>query len=178
MASTKHVLILANSIKHWPGVCIAGREILSNGSHYSPGQWIRPVSTVGEGELSLTETKLSNGKQPTILDCVEIQLTHNVKDPLQPENWLNDHSQQWRSVNSLYQKPPWSYLQEAPASLWAEKGERSDRVSPGHLKNTPPVQSIYLVYVTSIRVRFEWNGTEDSSSGVERCLRIVVPITN
>ena len=63
MPKTKTLLILANSIKHWPSVCIAGREIKPGGERYSFGPWIRPVSSHGEGELSPTDCQLSNGSQ-------------------------------------------------------------------------------------------------------------------
>lgn len=157
MSTTKHLLILANSIKHWPGVCIAGREIQSQGSDYRLGSWVRPVSETGEGELSPTETMLPSGKQPTILDFVQIQLVRYMKDPLQPENWLIDDAQKWRSVNSLYQKAPWEILVESPESIWLQRGERTDRVSPVYLKKTPPDQSLYFVHVPTVRARFEWN---------------------
>lgn len=78
----KHLLILANSIKHWPGVCIAGREITSSGQRYAIGGWLRPVSSNGEGELSPSETKLVSGKQPQVMDFVEVRFSKPVNDPL------------------------------------------------------------------------------------------------
>jgi hypothetical protein len=157
VATTKHLLILANSIKHWPGVCIAGREIYSGGSYYQLGAWIRPVSQTGEGELSPSETTLTNGKLPTALDFVQLNLVRHMKDRLQPENWLNDDIQKWQSVNSLYQKPPWEIVVETPSNIWVQRDERTDRVSPEYLKKTPPAQSLYLVHVPTIRAKFEWN---------------------
>src|SRR5271157_684843 len=76
MPKTKHMLVLAHSIKHWPGVCVAGREIRSGESQYTIGPWIRPVSSHGEGELSPSECQLSNGRQPRVMDFVEISLAN------------------------------------------------------------------------------------------------------
>ncbi len=157
MAKSKHLLILANSIKHWPGVCIAGREINSTGRQYAIGAWVRPVSAKGEGELSPSEAKLVNGKQPVVMDFVEVQFLHANNDRLQPENWLIDPGQRWRPVNASYQKPGLELLHEEPKSLWLQPGERADRVSSAYLEKSPPDQSLYLIHVPSIRARFEWN---------------------
>ena len=157
MAKSEHILILANSVNHWPGVCIAGREINSKGQQYTIGAWVRPVSANGEGELSPSETRLVGGKQPAVMDFVEVQLSHAVNDLLQPENWLIDAGQRWRSVNASYQKPGLELLREEPKSIWLQRDERGDRVSPAYLKKSPPDQSLYLIRVPSIRARFEWN---------------------
>lgn len=47
----KRIVVLANSVKHYPGRCIAGREIRSEVGVTEIGPWVRPVSTIGEGEL-------------------------------------------------------------------------------------------------------------------------------
>jgi Dual OB-containing domain len=157
MTTTKHMLVLANSIKHWPGVCVAGREIRSGGSQYTVGPWIRPVSSHGEGELFPSECQLSNGRQPRVMDFVEISLANGSNDPHQPENWLIEAGTRWRPVNGQYQRPSLDLLIEEPPSLWLQHDERSDRVSSDHLHRNPPDQSLYLVRVQNLRARFEWN---------------------
>ena len=174
MPDSKHVLILANSVKHWPGVCIAGREILSRSKSYSIGPWIRPVSANGEGELSPSETKLAGSKQPAVMDFIEVPFSHHVGDPLQPENWLIDASQRWRSVNAVYQRPSLELLTEEPKSIWLQKkNERVDRVSPEYLKKTPPDQSLYLIHILHIpSSRHDlngMNGTGDTNNADELC---------
>ncbi len=156
MAKTKHMLVLANSIKHWPGVCVAGREIRCGESQYTIGPWIRPVSSHGEGELSPSECQLSNGRQPRVMDFVEISLANRSSDPLQPENWLIETATRWRPVNGQYQKPSLNLLIDEPPNLWLQRKERTDRVSSDHLRGNPPDQSLYLVRVQSLRARFEW----------------------
>lgn len=157
MATTKLMLVLANSIKHWPCTCIAGREIEPSGSSYSIGPWIRPVSTHGEGELSLSESCLPNGKQPTVMDFVEVHLDKQIEDPLQPENWLIDTSNGWKSANELYDKPSMDLLVESPENIWLEPDGRNDRVSAKFLNDRTLKSSLCLIHVPSIRARFEWN---------------------
>lgn len=157
MAKTKHILVLANSIKHWPGVCIAGREIRSGESGYKIGHWIRPVSSHGEGELSPGETLLTNGSQPRVMDFIEVSLTNRGTDPLQPENWFIASGTRWRRVNNKYKKPSLDRLVDEPANLWLQNKERTDRVSTAHLRANLPEQSLYLVPVDNLRARFEWN---------------------
>ena len=157
MTTSKHVLILANSIKHWPGVCVAGREIRSSGKSYEIGPWVRPVSANGEGELSSSETKLEGNKQPMVMDFIEMPLVRHIGDPLQPENWLIEACGRWRSVNSLYQQPRLDLLREEPESIWLQNNERADRVSQDYLQKRPPNQSLYMIHVPSIQARFELN---------------------
>ena len=114
MAKSKHLLILANSIKHWPGVCIAGREINSTGRQYAIGAWVRPVSAKGEGELSPSEAKLVNGKQPVVMDFVEVQFLHANNDRLQPENWLIDQASVGDPSMHPHQKPGLELLMRSP----------------------------------------------------------------
>ena len=159
MATTKHMLVLANSIKHWPGTCIAGREIVSSGSTYSFGPWIRPVSSHGEGELSPSESCLSNGKQPKVMDFVEVPFAGQMKDALQPENWLIDDSQRWKSVNALYEKPSIDQLVDSPKNVWLEPSGRFDRIAAQFLKGKRLKRSLLPIHVPSIRVRFERSNT-------------------
>lgn len=77
MPLKKQIIVLANSIKHWPGVCIAGREILSDDDGYELGNWIRPVSEHGEGELAPSECLLTNRRAPRVLDFVEVPLNNS-----------------------------------------------------------------------------------------------------
>ncbi len=154
---SKYILVLANSIKHWPGVCIAGREIESSASNYTIGPWLRPVSLHGEGELSHGECCLTNGRQPKVMDFVQLTVGRKMTDPLQPENWSNDNSVKWKSVNSSFQRPSFDLLVESPKSLWIEPDGRIDRVSADHLKGKRLKASLRLIHVPEIEARFEWN---------------------
>jgi hypothetical protein len=156
MATTKQMLVLANSIKHWPGVCVAGREFRLTGSQHSLGPWIRPVSSHGEGELSPNECRLMSGLQPRVMDLIEVSLDRHVADPLQPENWLIDGGTPWRASKAKFEIPSLNALLETPATLWLQTGENTDRVKASYLHQNPPGQSLYLVRVEDLRARFEW----------------------
>jgi Dual OB-containing domain len=156
MPTSKHILVLANSIKHWPGVCVAGREIRSEGSQYKIGPWIRPVSSHGEGELSPSEVRLTSGRPPRVMEFVEISLASRSNDPLQPENWLIHTAGRWRNVSGRYQKPSFDLLVETPQSLWRQPHQPTDRVTAGYLRRDPPKQSLSLVRVENLRASFGW----------------------
>jgi hypothetical protein len=161
MAVTKRILVLANSIRHAPCTCIAGREAILEGAKYHFGPWVRPVSSHGEGELAPSETLLSNGKQPKVLDFVELSLAAPAKEPDQPENWTIEAGTRWRSVSPRYKRPPMDKLLEFPPNLWRQLGERSDRVAANYLKQNPPVQSLYFIRLDRLHVRFEWKPWEE-----------------
>lgn len=156
MAETKHVLVLAHSYKHHPGYCVAGREIRGDGTRYSIGPWIRPVSARDGGELYEKEMEVAPGRQPAVLDFVEVPLVRNVKDAVQPENWLMAPQATWRRVNELYTLPRWGAICESPANLWLEPGERTDRASCEYVRRNPSGHSLYFIRVPKIRARFDW----------------------
>jgi len=82
----KRLLILANSIKK-NARCIAGREFADGSDGIILGNWIRPVSNIGEGELLPEHCDLTTGGMPGVLDVVNVPLTEAATDPGQPENW-------------------------------------------------------------------------------------------
>jgi hypothetical protein len=84
---TKRILVLANSTKHHPKSCVAGRELLGDGSvETKSGGWIRPVSNHDEGALDLVERRLTDTKDPKPLDVVQLALSVSENNPPQPEN--------------------------------------------------------------------------------------------
>ena len=186
MTISKHILILANSTKHYPSVCIAGREIISNGQSYSIGPWVRPVSDHDEGALAPEEIRLKQKRQPQVFDIVDIELNRNMNDVLQPENWLIEAGETWNALESQYQRPSFDLLVEQPVDLWVERHEKTDRISPAALKRNPPAQSLYLIYLDEIKLSFgwkEWKGKYKkkrralfSYNGVDYDLSITDPI--
>lgn len=143
--SYRRAVILANSWKHAPGRCIAGREIAySAHSLGTPGNWIRPVSNFGEGELYANHCLTSDGGPIALLDIFDIPVIAKCTDPLQPENWLVASGIAWQRV-STWPSASLNVLLETPAGLWPQSGCRPDRVTSAHLRGNPPAQSIYLI---------------------------------
>jgi hypothetical protein len=54
------------------------------------GEWIRPVSNSGDGELGLWQIKLSNDGDPLKFDLIRMGVSKPVPSNSQPENWLID----------------------------------------------------------------------------------------
>lgn len=143
--TSKRMLILANSTKHHPMRCVAGRELLENGvGNTKWGGWIRPVSNRDEGALTVVERQLANATDPKPLDVVQMQISDRDNSPMQPENWLIHAGQPWtkeRSCDTQALLP----LVEEPDSLWLDPAQKSDRASAAALQRLPNFQSLYLI---------------------------------
>lgn len=166
----KHLVVLANSVKHDPGRCIAGREIISEDGNLRIGPWVRPISTIGEGELYHQQFALLDGTLPQTFDVIEVHVGVPASEPTQPENWyvLND-GHQWRRVHRWAIGDVMGRLVENPQNLWLQPGVKSDRVTKEFLALSPPEQSLHLINVQEatvtksgrkFRVRFLFNGTD------------------
>jgi hypothetical protein len=143
MPVTKRIILLANSVKHAPGRCIAGREII-HGKVPKIGGWIRPVSTIGEGQLQHCHMQVSDGGPLGVLDIVEVHLLSPGRDAAQPENWFIDSSKPWNHIGrwSAHQL---DQLVESPADIWCQPGSKSDRASADFVAALPPAQSLYFL---------------------------------
>jgi len=63
---------------------VAGKELLEN----RIGGWIRPVSGLETGELSIKETSYKNEKIPELLDIISMPLVKHSPNSYQTENYL------------------------------------------------------------------------------------------
>lgn len=107
---TKRIVCLANSRK-LSGRCIAGKELVPG------GQWIRPVSAREHEEVSEREREYEDGKDPRVLDLIDVPLVEHRGRGYQQENWLLDDRSYWGKAGQLH----WTELAdlEDPASpLW------------------------------------------------------------
>ena len=75
------------------GRCIAGKIV--NGNRYS--DWLRPVSSRQDGEVSEEERRYENGSDPRVLDIIDIPLLKPVPSGFQTENYLLDDKYYWSS---------------------------------------------------------------------------------
>ncbi|CCF85218.1 DUF488 domain-containing protein [Nitrolancea hollandica] len=167
----KRIVILANSFKH-QGRCIAGRivSVRPNGS-LDVGDWVRPVSELGTGQLSEDHYRLQNGGLAKILDIVDVPCLKKQNDPVQPENWIVGMNNPWSRIGSLGVARI-SNLVENPQNLWLEPEGRTDRISARHVAIHPPKQSLYLLDLDECnikrdarggyRLHFTYNGTDYS----------------
>ena len=141
----KRILVLANSTKHHPKSCVAGRELIDEGGGKTRwGGWIRPVSNHDEGALDFTERRLANGGDPKPLDVIQVPVSGQENNPLQPENWLIEAGQSWTKQSS-YDAQDLLQLVEEPQDLWLQPGQQNDRVHKTFLQRLPDLQSLYLI---------------------------------
>lgn len=146
----KTILILANSIRR-SNRCIAGREATNLNNKWQIGQWVRPVSAHGEGEVSPLESRCSDGSQPAVLDIIKVPLLSKQECLHQPENYTIDTAVRWVKLARV--GPDLSGLIENPPSLWLQPYARSDRVHSSHLDTGPGYQSLYLIRPVGLHYR-------------------------
>ncbi len=96
-SGVKRIVCLANSRKP-RGRCIAGKEILDDGQL---GGWIRPVSARPTEEVSQIERQYENGREPQLLDVIDVPLRLALPKNHQQENWLLDPDRRWRNIGQI-----------------------------------------------------------------------------
>lgn len=159
--TTKRILVLANSTKHHPKSCVAGRELIDEGGGKTRwGGWIRPVSNHDEGALDFVERRLADAKDPKPMDVILVSLSAPENNPLQPENWLIQMGQVWSKESSCDIQALLPLVEE-PESLWLDPSQKSDRASANALQRLRNLQSLYLIrpeaFYFQIRSRV-WDG--------------------
>jgi hypothetical protein len=159
----KKVFILANSIKHSPMRCIAGREVILNEMGEARwGGWVRPVTDHNEGALRLDECCYSDSSSPKPLDVADIPLSIPENDQIQPENWFIQPNQRWIKASELDVSVA-AQLAEQPSNLWLEAGQKTDRVSPDFLSRMERRQSLCLIRPDSLHLQIETKNWEGKS---------------
>lgn len=169
----KTFLVLANSIRRGCH-CIAGREMFLRDDKWRYGSWVRPVSQQGEGEVSTHECLLTDGRQPKVLDVVEVPLTGKQNYACQPENYFIDASVRWRKVGAMPGNRL-SAIEEKPAHLWLQPGTRTDRIHPDIAVESLvpfPFQSLYLIRPVNLRFRI-WEADDEFRSGTRKHRRAI-----
>jgi hypothetical protein len=139
---TKTIVVLANSVKSH-GRCLAGKEVASSGKEWKVGDWIRPVSTPQGGEVSITQMEEFLGREPALLEIIEVPVTGPVALPDQPENWLIDPKRKWRRVDRM----DWSQvgaLVDRPRQVW-DDGRGWRHVAPGFVQRMTKPASLFLI---------------------------------
>ena len=157
----KTVIVFANSIRN-SGRCVAGKEvqILDNNTIRNLGNWIRPISYKGEGELNSSSISMvKKSSIPTLLDVVEIPLIKKAQEKYHPEDWYINASEKWLYQGALKTRSIHKFL-ESPKNLWMERSKKSDRVSPGYIINNKITQSLYLIKVDKFEIHIV-KGFED-----------------
>lgn len=148
MTINKTIVCLANSRK-LSGRCIAGREIDGG----SPGAWVRPVSAREMQEVSERERQYQDGRDPKLLDVIEIPLVEHQPRDHQQENWLLDPDTYWSRVDKI----SWENLEpfsDLSGSLWLNGfhtyNGMNDRIPAQQAEQE--TSSLKLIYADEVRL--------------------------
>lgn len=148
MPTSKRLICLANSRKPG-GACIAGIEL---GAHGSTGTWVRPIGDRTGEEVTWSESRLLGGRQPQLLDIVQVPLLSRRPNPVQPENWVVDASKSWSQVGRLAPADLASLTASGPLWLsgWASVGGQNDRIPEAQASGLG--SSLALIHVDRINL--------------------------
>lgn len=142
MAYKKTILCLANS-RRPGGRCVAGKEIDGQGF----GEWIRPVSTGDSEAISAKDRCNEDGRDPSVLDIIEIDMLKPRPHAHQTENHLINDKIYWREIGRLGWNEVTTALDTIQGPLWANGHStwngRNDKVPEAIASGLPC--SLYLV---------------------------------
>lgn len=118
MGYEKAFVCLANSRKPPSGRCVAGKEVVDTGF----GAWIRPVSARPSEEISEEERRYEDGKDPKVLDIVEVHMIEPKPRAHQTENHVIDDQYYWKKVGRADWDSVLGALDVIDGPLWVNAG--------------------------------------------------------
>lgn len=149
MALVKRIVCLANSRK-MSERCLAGKEIRQDIDR----PWIRPVSDKPTQEISLRLRRYRDGRDPGLLDVMEVPVLRHKPHTYQRENWLLDPARRWSCLGKL----SWTEaaaLADDPPALWTNGSSTryglNDRVAEEDACRM--TESLYLLRLDSVTLR-------------------------
>lgn len=149
MNYSKRIVCLACA-RRPSGRCIAGREVFEGGY----GGWIRPVSARPSGEISLEERRYQSGREPRVLDIIEIPMIAPVPHIHQTENHMIDAAYYW-TKNSNLTWADLADLADRPGSLWVNgdsthhgMNDRMNQALASHFAN-----SLFLIEPEALNIQ-------------------------
>jgi putative nucleic acid modification protein with dual OB domain len=122
------IICLANSRK-LSGRCVAGKMVSTN----KFGEWIRPVSSRPEKELSAFDRHYEGTAQlePALLDIIEIDFLGKDPHPYQPENHLIDDKVYWGLARRANFSEALQVVDPIQPSLWGLSSEVAGQIRTG-----------------------------------------------
>jgi len=132
MPFRKTIVCLANSRKY-QGRCVAGLEWNGN----KAGSWIRPVTWLPKGVL-INERFCgnANGRDPRLLDLIEIEFLAPHPHPYQIENTRIDPGKRWIYRGTIQPSALLSAAMQVNGPLWVNAGStchgRNDLIPESH----------------------------------------------
>ena len=150
MTYTKTILCLAVSRKPPAGRCVAGREVDQNGF----GDWVRPVSERPTREISEEERRFENGRQPAVLDVLQISMRQHVPERHQQENHEIDANFYWQRRRCADWDELQGAVEQVNGPLWINGMNTyngiNDKVEEAQLAQFN--RSLYLIRPENVRL--------------------------
>ena len=160
MAVIKRIVVLANSVKN-SGRCLAGKEIISKRGEFELGSWIRVVGSEEGGEVLVSWMLEQLGREPRLLDVVDVPLEGIVPLPDQPENWLMVRRAPWRDRGTLPMEELPKFL-DHPLQLW---GTHKRDVEAGYVETMGEPASLYFIEPEVVGPVRAWTDKNLNESG-------------
>jgi hypothetical protein len=160
MAVIKQIVILANSMKN-SGRCLAGKELIRNGKHTEVGSWIRVVGSEDGAEVPVLWMLEQFGREPKLLDTIDVPLEGIVPLPDQPENWLMVRRAPWRDRGTLPVEEL-AELVDHPLQLW---GTQKRDVDAGYVETMGEPASLYFIEPEVVGPVRAWTDKNLNESG-------------
>jgi len=179
----KTIMCLANSRKI-SGRCIAGREFTDE----QIGDWVRPVSARENAELSEEERRFENGRDPRVLDIIQIPMIEPKPHSFQIENHLIDAGYYWSLKGIATWQQALTAVDRTEGPLWSNNSRSynglNDRVAEYETSLTDG--SLRLIEVQNLEIEVALEGEDFgngkrkvrgkfSFSGINYCLAITDP---
>ena len=150
----RQLILLANSIRSGQR-CIGGREVIcdAHGNISGYGDWMRPVSQIGEGAVPNSYCQLQAPASRTMLplDIVEINVLAASPDGVQNENWILDIKTPPRLIATAPESTLLE-LKESPSDLWGMNSSSNNKVREDVIRAIPHTS---MVLICPEEVRFE-----------------------
>lgn len=181
---TKTILCLANSRKI-SGRCIAGLEIVDG----EAADWIRPVSRRENSELSERDRNFNNGKDPQVLDIIDVPMLGRKDHTFQTENHLIDDGYYFEFVGRATFEQVSELVDRTGRSLWSNNSSSysgtRDRISEDNIN--PRDGSLRLIQVNDLEVTTSVEGAAFNNAkrkvrgrftfnGLPYCLSVTDPV--
>ncbi|WP_425117425.1 dual OB domain-containing protein, partial [Archangium violaceum] len=146
-------LCLANSWKQ-SGRCVAGLHMSGSGAG-----WIRPISNQPGGAVPYPTYVFKQGREASLLDIIEVEVTGACPSPHQPENWMLGTAP-WTLVGQFARASAYTGL---VSWLWTGPqlfGGTGDRIPYSLFAQSPASSSLVLIKpdVIDFEISKGWGG--------------------
>jgi hypothetical protein len=149
------LLCLANSRKT-SGRCIAGK-IIQDGQ---VGAWVRPISNRATSELSEEERRFENGRDPSVLDIVQVEMLGASAHAYQTENHIINDAYYWSFIRRATNQEILAAIDVSAGTLWGTSSSSYSGVNDRIEVFAAPqfASTLCFISVPSLQIRVSAEG--------------------